>query len=142
MHAEFQAALQGGRKMPNKKNGRAPGALFVVAFALWLTADANAAAGDADHGKVVFQTCAACHSDRPGAIGPSLRGVVGRASGSVDGFHYSDAMKRANLTWDEANLRAYIANPQAKVKGNRMPYGGLANPKDLDDLIAYLKDYK
>jgi cytochrome c len=39
-------------------------------------------------------------------------------------------------------LRDYIANPQAKVRGNRMPYGGLANPGDLDDLIAYLKDYK
>ena len=73
---------------------------------------------------------------------PSLRGVVGRKSGSVDGFHYSDAMKRANLTWDEANLRDYLKDPQAKVKGNRMPFGGVNNPKDLDDLIAYLKDYK
>jgi cytochrome c len=51
-------------------------------------------------------------------------------------------MAHANLTWDEANLRDYIANPQAKVRGNRMPYGGLTNPGDLDDLIAYLKDYK
>ena len=46
------------------------------------------------------------------------------------------------MTWDEANLRDYITNPQAKVKGNRMPFGGLANARDLDDLIAYLKDYK
>jgi cytochrome c2 len=25
------------------------------------------------------------------------------------------------------------------VKGNRMPYGGLTDGKDVDDIIAYLK---
>ena len=129
--------------MLNKESGLAPGALFVTALGFWLMADSYpAAAANADHGKVVFQNCAACHSEKPGAIGPSLRGVVGRKSGSVEGFHYSGAMAHANLTWDESNLRDYIANPQAKVRGNRMPYGGLANPGDIDDLIAYLKDYK
>jgi cytochrome c len=48
-------------------------------------------------------------------------------------------MKRANLVWDEANLRAYIQDPQAKVKGNRMPYSGLTDGKDVDDIVAYLK---
>jgi len=28
------------------------------------------------------------------------------------------------------------------VKGNRMPFGGLSNAADIDDVIAYLKDYK
>jgi cytochrome c len=50
--------------------------------------------------------------------------------------------RRANLTWDEANLREYIANPQAKVKGNRMPFGGLSNATDPDDVVAYLKTLK
>ncbi len=130
--------------MRNKKSGLTPGAISVAAIgaAILVTATSVAFAADADHGKAVFQNCAACHTDKPGAIGPSLRGVFGRKSGSVDGFHYSDAMKRANLTWDEANLRDYLKDPQAKVKGNRMPFGGVNNPKDLDDLIAYLKDYK
>ena len=101
-----------------------------------------AMAADVDRGRIVFQQCAACHSERPGALGPSLRGVFGRKSASVEGFRYSDAMTRANLTWDEASLRAYISDPQAKVKGNRMPFSGLNNPADLDDLIAFLKDYK
>ena len=57
-------------------------------------------------------------------------------------FRYSNAMQRANLTWDEANLAAYIKDPQAKVRGNRMPFGGLTTDKDVDDVIAYLKDYK
>jgi cytochrome c len=103
----------------------------------------NAAfAADAAHGKVVFQTCASCHSDKPDAIGPSLRGVYSRKAGSLDDFRYSNAMLRANVVWDQANLRAYIKDPQAKVPGNRMPFGGLDDPKDIDDVIAYLKEYK
>lgn len=97
---------------------------------------------DVEHGKVVFQTCAACHSEKPDAIGPSLRGVYGRKSGSLDNFRYSNAMQRANLVWNEVNLRAYLKDPQAKVKGNRMPFAGLSDPKDIDDVIAFLKQYK
>jgi cytochrome c len=100
-----------------------------------------AAAADAEHGKALFQTCAACHTDRPDALGPSLKGVVGRKSAALEDFRYSNPMKRANLTWDEGNLRDYISDPQAKVKGNRMPYGGLTDTKDVDDIIAYLKTY-
>jgi cytochrome c len=118
--------------------------VFVRAMAaIVMTLAASAAsAADAVHGKLVFQTCAACHSDKADGIGPNLRGVYGRKSGSLEDFRYSNAMMRANLTWDEANLRAYIKDPQAKVPGNRMPFGGLSDPKDIDDVIAYLKDYK
>jgi cytochrome c len=99
----------------------------------------QAAAADAEHGKALYQACSACHTDKPDALGPSLKNVVGRKSAALDDFRYSNPMKRANLTWDEANLRAYIADPQAKVKGNRMPFGGLRNAGDVDDVIAYLK---
>jgi cytochrome c len=109
---------------------------------LILLAATTAAAADADHGKILFETCAACHSDRPDALGPSLKGVYGRSSASLDGFRYSNPMKRANLVWDEANLRDYIRNPQGKVKGNRMPYGGMSDLKDVDDVIGYLKTLK
>ena len=98
-----------------------------------------AVAGDAAHGKVLFAACAACHTEKPDAIGPSLKGVVGRKSAALEDFRYSNPMKRANLTWDEANLREYLADPQAKVKGNRMPFGGLSKPDDVDDVVAYLK---
>lgn len=98
-----------------------------------------ATAADPDHGKALYQTCAACHTERPDALGPSLKGVVGRKSAALEDFRYSNPMKRANLVWDEANLRAYIQDPQAKVKGNRMPYGGLTDGKDVDDIVAYLK---
>jgi cytochrome c len=110
---------------------------------LLLALSAGTAAGaDAEHGKALFQSCAACHSDRPDALGPSLKGVVGRKSAALEDFRYSNPMKRANLVWDDANLHAYISDPQAKVKGNRMPFGGLTDPKDVDDIIAYLKILK
>jgi len=118
------------------------GALIGAAVVLMAVATTPAAAADAAHGKVVFQTCAACHSDKPDAIGPSLRGVYGRKSAALSDFRYSSAMMRAGLTWDDAELKAYIKDPQAKVKGNRMPFGGLSNAADIDDVIAFLKEYK
>ncbi|HEY7663303.1 MAG TPA: c-type cytochrome [Xanthobacteraceae bacterium] len=110
-----------------------------AAILLLVLSASLAAAADAEHGKLVYQTCAACHSERPDALGPSLRGVVGRRSAVLEDFRYSNPMRRANLLWDEANLRDYIRDPQAKVKGNRMPFGGLTDDKDVDDVIAYLK---
>jgi cytochrome c len=134
-----QKNLLGGI-MQSKKTGAFIGAAAAVALtAVVLT---PAAAADAAHGKVVFQTCAACHTDKPEAIWPSLRGVYGRKSAALPDFRYSNAMTRANLTWDDANLKAYIKDPQAKVKGNRMPFGGLSSDADIDDVIAFLKDYK
>ena len=98
-----------------------------------------AGAADLEHGKQLYVACAGCHTEKPDALGPSLKGVVGRKSGALEDFRYSNPMKRANLVWDEVNLRDYIANPQGKVKGNRMPFGGVANAQDIEDVIAYLK---
>ena len=114
----------------------------IALSAALLVAACPAGAADAENGKAVFQACVACHTERPDALGPNLRGVFGRKSAALEDFHYSNPMKRANLLWDEENLRAYITDPQTKVKGNRMPFGGLAKPGDLDDVIAYLKTYK
>jgi len=102
----------------------------------------SAAAADAEHGKGVFEACAACHAENSNALGPTLKGIFGRRSAAVEDFRYSPAMTRANLVWDETNLREFISDPQAKVKGNRMPFGGIPNRADVDDLLAYLKDYK
>jgi cytochrome c len=116
--------------------------ILVAAAAALLALASHAAADDANHGKALFETCAACHSERPDALGPSLKGVVGRKSAALEDFRYSNPMKRANLVWNEDNLREYIKDPQAKVRGNRMPYSGLADGKDVDDIIAYLKTLK
>jgi cytochrome c len=117
-------------------------ALFVLVGAAYAAALAPAAAADAEHGKALYQTCVACHTETSDGIGPSLKGVFGRKSAALDNYRYSNPMRRANLTWDEANLHDYIVDPQARVKGNRMPFAGVRNPNDADDLVAFLKDYK
>jgi cytochrome c len=112
-----------------------------VLFLFTLMTD-HVGAADAEHGKALFAPCAACHSERSDALGPNLKGVFGRPSAALADFRYSNPMKRANLVWDEDNLRAYIHDPQAKVKGNRMPYAGMSDPDDVDDVVAYLRTLK
>ena len=102
----------------------------------------QAPAADLAHGRQVFASCAACHTEKPDAIGPSLKGVVGRKSAALDDFRYSGPMRRANLVWDEMTLRQFVANPQAKVAGTRMPFDGLTDAKDVDDVVAYLATLK
>jgi cytochrome c len=125
--------------MPELKNTMSHSLGAVATAMLASLAVSPVLAADVEHGKSLYAACLVCHTERPDALGPSLKGVVGRKSASLEDFRYSNPMKRANLTWDEANLREYIANPQAKVKGNRMPFGGLNNATDLDDILAYLK---
>ena len=116
-------------------------ASFCVAGSLALLAvvPRPAPAADAGRGKTLYAACAACHSEKPDALGPNLKGVVGRKAAALDDFRYSAPMRRANLVWDDANLKAYILDPQATVKGNRMPFGGLREGRDVDDIVAYLK---
>lgn len=101
-------------------------------------------AQDAAAGEKVFLKCKACHQIGEGAknsIGPVLNGVVGRKSGTVEGYNYSDANKNSGLTWDEATLKEYLPNPKAKVPGTKMTFQGLSNPADIDNVIAYLKQF-
>ena len=47
-------------------------------------------------------------------------------------------MKRSGIVWTAETLGQYIADPQAMVPANRMPYAGMASASDRADLIAYL----
>jgi len=102
-----------------------------------------AMAQDVNAGKQVYAQCAACHAvTAANGVGPGLLGIVGRKSAASPGFRYSPALKRANLTWDEKNLDAYITDPQKTVPGNLMPFSGIADAKQRADLIAYLNTVK
>ena len=122
--------------MLSRSLGAAIGALLLS------TAAGTAFAADANRGKTLFLACAACHTEKPDALGPSLKGVFGRKSASLQDFRYSTAMQRAGFTWDARNLHDYLTDPQTKVKGNRMPFSGFANTADADDVIAYLQTLK
>jgi cytochrome c len=96
--------------------------------------------GDASHGEKLFQECAACHKLDAGTneVGPSLHGIFTRKAGALADFRYSPAMKRSGIEWTPQTLDKYIADPQATIPANRMPYAGMASASDRADLIAYL----
>ena len=98
-------------------------------------------AGDPALGKKVFAKCQASHSLEAGKnkVGPTLHGLIGRASASEADFNYSDAMKNAHVTWDPATLDKYLTKPKEMVPGTKMTFPGLPKEKDRADLISYLE---
>jgi len=116
----------------------------VVLVKVLVTSSTALAAGDPAAGQTVFAArCAACHSTKPddNKIGPSLAGIVGSKSGTVPGFNFSTAMKEANLTWDDANLDKYLANPNGFVHGTKM-FVNLPSETDRENVVAYLNTLK
>jgi cytochrome c len=104
-----------------------------------------ALADDTSAGEAVFKhSCAICHATEAGRnkVGPSLFGVVGRKSGSVEGFNYSPAMKSANVTWAPDTLDKYLADPKAFIPGDRMAFPGLKKEDERKAVIAYLASLK
>ncbi len=121
--------------------------LLCLASASIVLVSASAALADGDPvaGAVVFRKCGACHTATApdNRVGPSLMGVVGRPVASKPDYAYSPAMKAFGAdgkVWDETLLRKYLPAPQFLVKGIRMTFPGLKSDKDLDNLIAYLKN--
>ncbi len=102
----------------------------------------RAGAGDPEKGKTAFAKCAACHTLNAGLkneLGPTLEGVIGRKAGSRDDFRYSPAMKRSGIVWTPETIDAYVADPQGYIKNNRMPFEGIKDKTERQDLMAYLE---
>jgi cytochrome c len=74
-------------------------------------------------------------------VGPILNGLFGRKAGTVAGYSYSEANKTSGIVWDEATFREYIKNPKAKIPNTKMVFVGIPDDQDIDDLIAYLKQF-
>ncbi len=101
-------------------------------------------AQDAEHGAALFKrVCSQCHQvAQPRSLqAPHLIGIVGRKIGSVEGFNYSQAFKDAQGNWDEATLKAYIANPGEVMKGTKM-INKVPSETDRTDVVAYLVTLK
>lgn len=131
-----------------------------LALAMAFAGSASAAQckfeGDAAAGKTAANACKGCHlfdagkPSRP--TGPNLSAIYGSKAGTVADFKkYSDAMQAAagkGLTWDDANLAAYIADPKAflaSVNGSDMKHGMMFQLKDeakVAKVVAYLKALK
>jgi cytochrome c len=107
--------------------------------ALILAAGAAQAAGDPAAGQAIYERCAACHSLAQDRAGPHHCGLLGRKAGSVQGFAYSEAMKRSGIVWSRATLERFLSNPARAVPGTSMGYAGVTDARERENLIAYLE---
>ena len=116
---------------------------FAIAIALAVgtvaLADGVVTDGDLRAGEAVYERCAACHSLGHDRAGPRHCGLIGRRAGSVEGYPYSDAMKRSGMVWNEATLDRFLADPVGTLPGTSMGYAGVSSAAERADLIAYLK---
>ena len=96
--------------------------------------------GDAAAGRKLYRQCLGCHNAKSPehSIGPHLVNIVGRKAAAADGFAYSEALKDSKLVWTPANLAAFLQNPAKLVPGNTMPFGGISNQSEIDNIVAYL----
>jgi cytochrome c len=122
-------------------------AAVVSAVAMGALYGTPASAQNAENGEAVFKKCRACHQVGEGAksgVGPVLNGLIGRKSGTVEGFNYSDANKEAGekgLVWTEEELNKYLEAPLTYMPKNKMAFAGLKDEGDRKDIIAYLKTF-
>ena len=96
---------------------------------------------DAAAGEKVFALCRSCHVLEEGVnrVGPSLHNIVGRASGTVEGYSYSDANKSSGVTWTTDVLFEYLEDPKGFMPGTKMAFPGIKDAQDRDNLVAYLE---
>jgi len=101
-----------------------------------------AGANDLQRGRIAFLRCAACHAiqaDEPGKVGPNLRDALGRAAAQGPGFTYSEVLRKAGLTWDDATLKRWIQDPASLVPGTSMTYANTLNATEIQALLVFLK---
>jgi cytochrome c len=117
----------------------------VLAVVALVSAMGRVEAQDLAAGEQSFRKCLPCHSVGPDArhkIGPVLNGLNGRKSGTIEGYNYSEANKKAEIIWSEATFKDYIQNPMQKMPGTKMAFAGIKNEKEIADLWAYLDQFK
>ncbi|WP_233994234.1 c-type cytochrome [Porphyrobacter sp. AAP60] len=121
-----------------------PAAAPADAAAAGATMDFASMTTDVAAGEKVFALCRSCHVLDEGVnrVGPSLYNIVGRASGTVAGFAYSDANKNSGVTWTTDVLFEYLEDPKGFMPGTKMAFPGIKNAQDRANLVAYLDSTK
>jgi cytochrome c len=120
-------------------------ARIVLAQLALATTIGMAQAQDLAAGEQSFRKCLPCHSvgeDARNKVGPVLNGLEGRKSGTIPEYSYSEANKKADITWSEASFKDYIQNPMAKVPGTKMAFAGIKNDAEIAALWGYLAQFK
>ena len=81
------------------------------------------------------------------AVGPvtaenSLRGIVGAEKARFEWFGYSQALARAGGTWSEADLDAYLTDPDAFLPGTSKTLIGIPDEAERAEVIAFLSSLR
>lgn len=122
------------------------GLVAVFSSYLVMSFDSAARAQDAAEGEKIFKRiCSACHiptAEGPHKLGPSLYKVIGRKSGGLEGYKYSNAKRPPDLVWTPETLDPYLTNPRGFLPGTTMAFAGLKNEADRKNVIAYLQTLK
>jgi cytochrome c len=108
------------------------------------TAELSPAIATADpvRGQMVFEKrCTGCHALDKNREGPSLRGVLGRTSGTIPGVSYSSQLVKARIVWNRVTLDHWLADPDQIVPGNNMEFH-VSSPQERMDLISFLAQAK
>jgi len=101
------------------------------------------ASTSAAEGEKVFKKCAACHSISEGGgnkIGPALWGVLGKKAGSVSDYKYSKAIIAYGKSWTFEEMNGFLTKPKDWIKGTKMSFAGLKNPKERAAVILYMNE--
>ena len=113
-------------------------AVFVM-VGFWAALRSPADGQSEPEGQALFEKrCTGCHALDMDHEGPRLRGVVGRAAGTVKTFQYSDRLKNAKFTWDEATLDKWLTDTKSVVPDNDMSFR-VPKPEERAAIIMYLK---
>ena len=100
------------------------------------------ASASADSGKSTFKQCSACHTVNEGGanrVGPNLWNIVNRDKADIESFKYSNAMAEKEGDWTYENLALFLHDPKGWMPGTKMNYRGLKKPKDVANMLAYLR---
>jgi len=113
-------------------------AVLTASIAAGTLTAAPLTSGDVTRGRDLYESCAGCHSLQHDRTGPRHCGIVGRRAAALSGFPYSPAMQSSGIIWTRAALDRFLAAPTTVVPGTTMTYAGIAQPRDRQDLIAWL----
>lgn len=80
--------------------------------------------------------CVECHSN---PAMPQLSRVFGAEIASQENIGYSEALQKVEGVWSEANLSAFLADPEAFAPGSSMPAPDLS-PEAVGAVVAALKE--
>jgi cytochrome c len=118
--------------------------LVAVAFAATLGCAARVVFADefSDPGRRIFQQrCQTCHgvtAEADTALGPSLKGVLGRKAGGGDSGVHSRAAIESDTVWTRSSMRRYLSEPGREMPGTLMQ-ARVTDGRELDDLLNYLE---